>query len=75
MVSLHVIDRPNLPSMLTIDYLARHRGCIPQLAEWAYAEWRPVFDHLRMSPQDVVAAYEKRAQINDLSLGLVFLAA
>ncbi|MDQ6624468.1 MAG: GNAT family N-acetyltransferase, partial [Verrucomicrobiota bacterium] len=56
---------------MTIDYLAHHPGAIPQLAAWGYAEWRPVFDQLGMTLEDVVATFESRARIDGLPLALV----
>ena len=60
--------------LLTIDYLANHRGSVPQLACWSYAEWRPVYDQLGMTFDDVVEAWHRRANIDALPLAVVALA-
>lgn len=58
---------------MEIDYLANHRDCIPQLAQWGYGEWRSIFDHYGMSLEDVIGTFERRAQRESLPLGLVAL--
>lgn len=60
--------------MLTFDYLANHRGCIPRLAMLAYAQWRPVFDSLGLTLNDVNESFEGRANIDRLPLAIVALA-
>jgi predicted N-acetyltransferase YhbS len=56
---------------VTIDYLANHRDSIPQLANWGYREWRPVFDQLNMTLDDVIASFQQRTETDKLPLGLV----
>jgi GNAT superfamily N-acetyltransferase len=56
---------------LTIDYLGNHRDFIPQLAKWAYSEWRRVFDTRGMSLNDVVASFETRTNTDKLPLAIV----
>ena len=60
---------------LTLDYLANHREFIPQLAAWSYTEWRPVYSHLGMTFDDVLAAHTRRTNTDALPLGIVASAA
>jgi len=56
---------------MTIDYLANHEGCIPQLAQYSYDEWRPVYDQLGLTVDNAVASYRERTNIEALPLALV----
>jgi GNAT superfamily N-acetyltransferase len=56
---------------MTIDYLANHQDSISQLATWGYAEWRPVFDELKMTLEDVINSFQDRTRTDGLPLALV----
>jgi GNAT superfamily N-acetyltransferase len=56
---------------MTIDYLANHEDSISQLAAWGYTEWRPIYDQLKMTLEDVIKAFQDRARTDRLPLALV----
>jgi N-acetylglutamate synthase-like GNAT family acetyltransferase len=41
-MNLDASQEPN-PFAVRIDYLANHPDCVPQIAEWFYREWAPLY--------------------------------
>ena len=56
---------------MTIDYLAHHQDCIPQLAKFSYDEWRSVYNELGLTLDSAIASYRERARTDRIPLALV----
>jgi GNAT superfamily N-acetyltransferase len=61
----------NYTSPMTIDYLANHRSAVLELAAYGFNEWRRIYDKRGISLNDVVAAFEARANDDRLPLAVV----
>jgi GNAT superfamily N-acetyltransferase len=60
-------------SEIILDYLANSPQCIPELARYAYDEWRALFDSRGQNFEDALDSYRDRANIDSLPLALVAL--
>jgi GNAT superfamily N-acetyltransferase len=58
---------------IIFDYLANWPNFIPELAKYAYDEWRPLFDGRGENYEDVLDSYRERANIDSLPLALIAL--
>src|ERR1700741_4214677 len=58
---------------VSVDYLANHLAAVPELARYAYDEWRQIYDARGEEYQDVLDACRARAKTDGLPLGLVAL--
>jgi len=58
---------------IIFDYLANWPDCIPELARYAYDEWRAFFDRRGQNYGDALKSYQERANIDSLPLALVAL--
>lgn len=56
---------------MTIDYLANHVACIPDLAREHYEHWRVIFERRGVSYEQSVNTFYERAQTQSLPLAVV----
>ena len=59
---------------VTVDYLANHAELAPELATWAWTEWRVLYEQRGRSLDDARRSYRERAQVDALPLTLVAFA-
>jgi GNAT superfamily N-acetyltransferase len=60
-------------SEIILDYLSNWPDRIPELAGYAYDEWRALFESKGQNYEDALSSYRERAKIDSLPLALVAL--
>jgi GNAT superfamily N-acetyltransferase len=58
---------------IIFDYLANWPDCIPELAMYAYDEWRALFESKGQDYEDALNSYCERTNIDSVPLALVAL--
>jgi hypothetical protein len=58
---------------IILDYLANWPDRIPELARYAYDEWRAIFESKVQNYEDVLSSYRERANTDSLPLAVVAL--
>jgi GNAT superfamily N-acetyltransferase len=58
---------------IILDYLANWPDRIPELARYAYDEWRAIFESKVQNYEDALSSYRERANTDSLPLAVVAL--